>query len=72
MLKIKLNYHDRSNRVWSMTKTRQDNGVTNCTGAIYVEIGIEVSWSIVQVYSMSNMKLNFHDRLIRVLCITKT
>ena len=31
-----------------MTKTRQDNNVIDCTGVIYVEIEIELSWSIGQ------------------------
>ena len=29
-----------------MMKTRQDNDVTNCTGAIYVENETKLSWSI--------------------------
>ena len=28
-----------------MTKTRQDNNVTDDIGAVYVKIGIELSWT---------------------------
>ena len=34
------------NWVWFVMKTRQDNDVTHCIGAIYVENDNEVSWSI--------------------------
>ena len=45
---MKLKYHDRTNRVWSMTKTKQDNDVTDHIGAVYTEIGTELSWLIEQ------------------------
>ena len=41
--KKKLNHHDQSDKVWSMTKSRLDNDVTDHTGVVYVEIGIELS-----------------------------
>ena len=48
MPKTKLNCHDRFDRVWSMTQTRQDNNVIDRTSAVYVENEIELSWSIKQ------------------------
>lgn len=47
-LKMKLNCHDRSDRVRSMTKCRQENDVIGCTSVVYVEIRIELSGSIEQ------------------------
>lgn len=43
MPKTKLNYHDRPVKVRSMTKTRQDNGMTDYTSVVYAEIIIELS-----------------------------
>lgn len=48
MPKTKLNYHDRPVKVRSMTKTRQDNGMTDYTSVVYAEIIIELSWPIRQ------------------------
>ena len=44
----KLNYHNRSDGVWSMTKSRQDNDVIDHTDSVYDEIKIEGSWPIKQ------------------------
>ena len=41
--KTKLDYYCWSDEVWSMTKMKQDNNVTNHNGAFYTKIGIEVS-----------------------------
>lgn len=46
MLKMKLNYRDLSNMVQYVTKTRQDNNMTNNTGAIYIKNETEMSWPI--------------------------
>ena len=48
MPKKKLNYHDLSNKVQSMVKTRHENDMTNCTCAIYGEIKTKFSWLIGQ------------------------
>ena len=37
MPKMKLFYCDRSNRVWSAMKTRQDNDVINPIGLVYIK-----------------------------------
>ena len=46
MPKLKLNYRDLFEQVQFVMKTRQDNDVTNCTGAVYTENEIELSWLI--------------------------
>ena len=46
MLKIILNFHDRSNQVSTITKTRQEHYMSDRTGAVYVENETELSWSI--------------------------
>ena len=46
MVKTKLSYNVRSDQVRSVTKTRHDNNVTNCTSAVYVENNTKVSWLI--------------------------
>ena len=38
-----LNCQHRVDSVWSMTKMRQDNDVTDHTGAVYAEIRTEFS-----------------------------
>ena len=43
MPKTKLKFFYQSDEVWSMTKTRQDNYVTDCTAVIYSEIRTELS-----------------------------
>ena len=43
MLKTKLSCNDWSDRVWSITKTRQDNDVTDHIGAVYVLFKIKLS-----------------------------
>ena len=46
ILKGKLNYRDRSNHMQFVMKTRQDNDLTDYTGAIYDENETKLSWSI--------------------------
>ena len=46
MLKMKLNSHDQYDRVCSVTKTRQDNYVTDSTSTVYVKKKTELSWPI--------------------------
>lgn len=41
-----MNYHYQSDQVQSLTKTKQDNDVTYCTGVVYVENHTELSWPI--------------------------
>ena len=41
-----MNYHNWLDRVHSITKTTQDNDVTDHTGVVYVEKDIELSWPI--------------------------
>lgn len=43
MKKSKLNYHDRSDRMWSTMKSRWDNNVTDCVGVIFIEYDIGLS-----------------------------
>lgn len=43
-----MNCHDRFDEVWSMIKTRHDNDMTDHRGVIYVEVRVELSWSIRQ------------------------
>ena len=42
MLKLKLNYRDLFEQVQFMMKIRQDNDMTDGTGAVYVENEIEL------------------------------
>lgn len=42
MSNSKLNYHDRSDRMWYGTKTIQDNDVIDCIGVIFAEYDIEL------------------------------
>ena len=46
MLKSKLNFWDLFDRVRSVMKTRQDNDMTNRTGALYTKNDIELLWPI--------------------------
>lgn len=46
MPKMKLNYHEISDRVLFMTKTREDNDIINQTSAIYTKIGTELQLPI--------------------------
>ena len=46
MPKTILNYHDLSNWVSFLTKTKQDNDVTNRIGLVYIETEIELSGPI--------------------------
>ena len=46
MLNMKLSYRDRSDRVLYVTKTKQDNDVTNCTCEVYTENDTKLSWLI--------------------------
>ena len=43
---MKLNYHDQSDKVRSMTKSKQGNNVIDRIGVVYVKIRTELSWSI--------------------------
>lgn len=43
MTKMKLSYHDQSNEVWSVMKTRQENDLTDIIDLVFVEIEIELS-----------------------------
>ena len=43
---MKLSCHDRLDQVWYVTKTKQDNDMTDRAGAIYDENEIELSWLI--------------------------
>ena len=43
MPKSELNSHDQSDRVRSMMKTREDNDVIDCIGAVYDKIGVDLS-----------------------------
>lgn len=43
MPKMKLNFHDRINKVWLMMKFKEDNDLTNRTSAMYAEIRIKLS-----------------------------
>lgn len=44
----KLNYHAWFDKVRYMTKTRQDNDMTDSTGVVYIDIEIDLSWLIEQ------------------------
>ena len=46
MPKTIMNYHDRWDRVQSMTKTREENNVIDCISAIYAENDTKLSWLI--------------------------
>lgn len=46
MSKTKLSCHDQLDQVRSMMKRRQENEMTERTGAIYIETEIEKLWSI--------------------------
>ena len=48
MLKYELNYHDRFDKMRSITKTRNNNNVTNDTSVISIEYDIELSRSMRQ------------------------
>ena len=41
-----MKYHDLLNWVQFVTKTREDNDMTDHTGAVYVENDTKLSWSI--------------------------
>ena len=43
---MKVKFYDRSDRVRFMMKFKQDNDVTDCICVVYIEIEIELSWSI--------------------------
>ena len=46
LLKIKLNYCDQSDWVWSMMKSRHDNDVTNHIDVVYPENETMLVWTI--------------------------
>lgn len=41
--KLEMNYYDRSERMWYITKSREDNDLTNRTDVISTEYNIELS-----------------------------
>lgn len=43
-----MNYYDRSERMWYITKSREDNDLTNRTDVISIEYNIELSIPIGQ------------------------
>ena len=43
---MKLSYHEWSDRVQSMTKTKQDNDMTNHIGLVHTKIKMELSGPI--------------------------
>ena len=43
---MKLSYHELSDQVWFVTKTRQNKDVIDHTSTVYVENETELSWSI--------------------------
>ena len=43
MLETKLNYHDRSNMIQSIMKSKQDNDMNDCIGVISIEYDTELS-----------------------------
>ena len=43
MSKLKLNYWDLSDRMWSMMKTGHDNDITDHKGVFYAENDTELS-----------------------------
>ena len=45
---MKLNYHNRLDKVWSMTTTKQDNNMTNCIGVVYTKIETKLPWPVGQ------------------------
>lgn len=61
MTKMKLNYRDQSDRVMYVTKTKQDNDMTDYIGAVYAENDIEPSGPI-------KPSAIFHDKWIRQRC----
>ena len=46
MLKPKISSRDLFDYVWSMIKTRQDNDMVDCKGAIYAEKETKLLWLI--------------------------
>ena len=63
MMKTKLNYHDRSNQVRFVKKTRQDNGVKDGIGAVYAKNDMELLWPIgLGVVYDKNLIGQQHDR----------
>ena len=61
---MKLNYHDRSEKVWFMMNTRQDNDMTNRTSVILAEYDAELERPIEQnmVYDDVRNDNNMTDR----------
>ena len=42
-MKLELNYHDQSDKMWAITKKKKDNDVMDKKGVICVEYDIELS-----------------------------
>lgn len=63
-MKSKLNCQNWLDKMQSITKTRQDNDVTNCIGVIYTEKDIELLLLIRQGTIYDEMKIGeWHDQL---------
>ena len=58
---MKLTYHERFDKVQSMTKSRQDNYVTNRIGAVYTKIETKLSGPIRQ-------DVTYHKNQTEQLC----
>ena len=59
--KMIMNCHDWLKWVHFVTKTKEDNDVTNHTGAVYVENDTKISWLI-------ELGVNSYDKKIGQLC----
>ena len=69
----KLNWRDLFDRVQFVMKTKQDNDVTDCTNAIYVENEIELWWSIrSSMICEKNLIEQWCDQSYRVYAETET
>ena len=63
MLKLELNYHEWSDKMWFITKSRQDNDVTDCTSVIFVVPNYQ-DW-LNNVWCMSKMR-QYNDVIDRI------
>ena len=46
MPKLKLNYHNLFDQVWSAMKTKKENDITDCIGVVHAENETELLWSL--------------------------
>ena len=49
--KLELNYHDKLDKMQSITKTRQDNNVIDRKGVMHIEYDIEL-WRSIRQYAV--------------------